>query len=42
LIVSREARADIQEAIAGLEGVAPRLPARFALELERIYSLILS
>lgn len=42
LIVSREARADIEEAIARLEGISPRLPVRFAIELERVYSLILS
>jgi toxin ParE1/3/4 len=41
LIVSREARADIEEAIARLAGISPQLPVRFAIELERVYSLIL-
>lgn len=41
LIVSREARADILEAVAWLHDISPRLPARFGNELERIYSSIL-
>lgn len=42
IIVSREARADIEEAVAWFQEISPRLPARFAIELERIYASILT
>jgi toxin ParE1/3/4 len=41
LIVSREAHADIEEAVAWFRGISPRLPVRFGVELERIYTSIL-
>jgi toxin ParE1/3/4 len=41
LVVSREARADIEEAVAWFRGISTRLPVRFGAELEHIYSSIL-
>ncbi|HEV7239656.1 MAG TPA: type II toxin-antitoxin system RelE/ParE family toxin [Thermoanaerobaculia bacterium] len=41
LIVSREARADIAEAVAWFRDRSPSLPARFGLELDAAYSSIL-
>ena len=41
LVVSREARSDISEAIAWLGDVSPSLPSRFKLELENVYASIL-
>jgi toxin ParE1/3/4 len=41
LIVSREAEADIREAVAYFRGISPALSARFGIELETIYSFIL-
>jgi plasmid stabilization system protein ParE len=40
ILVSREARADIVDAISGFHDISPRLSARFGVELERIYSNI--
>jgi len=41
LIVSREAGADIVEAVTWLRDISPSLPVRFGIELERVYSSIL-
>ena len=41
LIVSREARADIAEAVAWLRDRSPDLPDRFRAELEGIYESVL-
>ena len=41
LIVSIEARADIEEAVAWFGRISPTLPVRFGIELENIYSSIL-
>lgn len=41
LIVSREAQADIAEALAWFRDRSPTLPMRFGLELETAYSSIL-
>jgi plasmid stabilization system protein ParE len=41
LLVTREAHADIAEAIVWLPDVSPTLPPRFAEEIDRIYGLIL-
>jgi toxin ParE1/3/4 len=41
LIVSREAGADIAEAVTWLRDISPNLPVRFGIELERVYSSIL-
>lgn len=41
IVVTREARADIAEAIAWFRERSPELPERFRLELERVYSRIL-
>ena len=38
IVVAREARADIANAIDTLNGISPRLTERFGVELERIYS----
>ena len=40
ILVSREAQADIAEAIAGFRDISPALAARFGVELERVYSNI--
>ncbi len=40
LIVTREARADIAEAIGWFRKRSPELPDRFRVELERVYSRI--
>lgn len=41
LVVSREAGADIAEAVTWLRDISPSLPVRFGNELERLYSLVL-
>ncbi len=41
LIVSREAQADIEEAIVWFRDISPTLPLRFGRELETIYASIL-
>lgn len=41
LIVSREAQTDISDAVAYLRRVAPRLSARFGIELETVYASML-
>ena len=41
LIVSREAQADISEAVAYFRGISPRLPVRFGMEVEATYTSIL-
>jgi plasmid stabilization system protein ParE len=41
LILSREAREDLAEAVARFRTISPQLHVRFGLELETIYSLIL-
>jgi plasmid stabilization system protein ParE len=41
LIISREARADISEAVSYLSGISPRLSARLGNELDAIYRSIL-
>jgi len=41
LIVSREARADLAEAVAWLRDISPNLPRRFEAELESIDSSVL-
>ena len=38
ILVSREARADIAEAIDGFRDLSPALVTRFEAELERVYS----
>jgi len=38
IFVSREARADITEAIRGFRDISPALSVRFQEELERVYS----
>jgi toxin ParE1/3/4 len=38
IFVTREARADIAEAIAGFRDISPALATRFGAELERIYA----
>ncbi len=40
VIGSREAQADIAEAIAELHDISPPLPERFGVELDRVYSSI--
>lgn len=40
ILVSREARIDIAEAIAGFNDLLPVLSARFEVELERVYANI--
>lgn len=40
IFISREARADIEEAAGSLGEISPALPARFAAELERVYAAI--
>ena len=40
LIVSREAQADISDAVAYLRDVSPRLVERFGIELEAIYASV--
>lgn len=41
LIVSREAYADIGEAVTWFRDISPNLSVRFGVELERVYSVIL-
>lgn len=41
LIVSREACADIGEAMTWFRDISPNLSVRFGVELERVYSVIL-
>jgi toxin ParE1/3/4 len=41
IVVSREARADITEAVVWLRKASPSLPRRFRLELETAYAVIL-
>jgi len=38
LIVSREARADLEEAVAFFRRISPKLAVRFGVELEGVYS----
>lgn len=38
VLISREARTDISEAIAGFRDISPTLSLRFGAELERIYA----
>lgn len=38
--MSREARADIRDAVAGLRDVSPHLAERFQVELERVFANI--
>jgi plasmid stabilization system protein ParE len=40
ILVSREARTDIAEAVAALRDISPALSNRFGAELDRVYSSI--
>ncbi|HKR65288.1 MAG TPA: type II toxin-antitoxin system RelE/ParE family toxin [Thermoanaerobaculia bacterium] len=40
LLVSREARGDIAEAMRAFREISPQLASRFGIELERIYGAI--
>lgn len=40
ILVSREARADLTEAVADLHSISPALSARFSVEIERVYANI--
>ena len=40
ILISREARADIAEALSGFREISSPLAARFGVELERVYSSI--
>jgi plasmid stabilization system protein ParE len=42
LLISREARGDIIAALAGYRSVSPALAARFAEELERVYTSVVA
>ncbi|HEX7155190.1 MAG TPA: type II toxin-antitoxin system RelE/ParE family toxin [Thermoanaerobaculia bacterium] len=41
LVISREARVDIAEAVDWFRGISPRLPQRLQHELEDIYATLL-
>jgi len=40
ILISREARADIAEAVGSLDEISSVLPHRFGIELERVYAAI--